>query len=469
MPRRVLPGVLLLLCGTAAHVPSYDCPDGCCHPPRHHNDSQVFYHRNAGGVELDKSDLDVAGGELIEFSIGFRDEVDKTTYEIYVGCGGCAPTDPLLANRTSARRQGYEMGKLEPFTQTWYRGFYPDGPQQFNASLLQTCTSDHWTIRLVPFPNATGDIVWSTVLGCPTMACEKFSFGELFLFPWYVVRNHGPVWNDLAWTLPVIFAVVAGFVIILRFCIGPFVLFEKADRDVAGNLEYYNVSGTSWKLSPRAVLYAIAVYVLVVDLLETVVHMIYAGTRNRILLEARSLWGFGVGLVIVFGKLFPLVVIAITWHLHRMYSRGYLRTLGVWGFGNVLDPDLERLEQDRYVDGKYGIGPFAWFLWYGPGRFMGPFWACESWWILEFANGFLLFTIWFGGGYWVAGLCQLVASLIRAFYWIVWASEVYRKRDKDARKYPTGRALASAMPLASSDLEVFVDAAPMPLLALATR
>ena len=105
----------------AAHVPTYGVGvDNCFTPPHHHDTSQVIYLKGSGGLEIhykgDKEPFDFSGE--IDFDVVFKEKYDPTTYEIYVGCGGCVATlDPIVIPRTL--HDGYQHASVEPFTQVW--------------------------------------------------------------------------------------------------------------------------------------------------------------------------------------------------------------------------------------------------------------------------------------------------------------------------------------------------------------
>ena len=108
-------GLFLVVAYT--HVPNLGgCRDSCCVPEHHHDVSQAFYFSDSGGFELDISDLDVAGGEVLNIDVVLRDAVDQSTYTVTVGCGGgCLPIDPVVT--PPLQLQGYDTAVLEPFTQ----------------------------------------------------------------------------------------------------------------------------------------------------------------------------------------------------------------------------------------------------------------------------------------------------------------------------------------------------------------
>ena len=175
---------------TLTHVPTYDnCVDNCCKPPKNPDISQVMYLKGSGGLELHMEDLDT--GQVLDFDAVFRDAVDPSTYNIYVGCGGCMPHDSIVIPPYPFT--GYEPVEIEPFTQTAYRSVFPKDERKFDTSLLANCSEGHFTVRLV-----TNDttIIWGAVIGLS----ESFTFLELLEFPIYILRNHGDSWNQLGYT-----------------------------------------------------------------------------------------------------------------------------------------------------------------------------------------------------------------------------------------------------------------------------
>lgn len=175
------------------HVPTYGgCVENCCVPPRHYHTSQVIYLQGPGGLELHTDAF--PAGEVLDVDAVFRDNV--TDVSLHIGCGGC------VASQDAVVEPPYPLAydnavEVEPFTQTAYRSLLPKDRRTYNTSLLTDCTEGHFTIRLVDHdPNRTRPIVWAPVIGLG----ERFTAEELFLFPLYILRNHGAVWNDLAFT-----------------------------------------------------------------------------------------------------------------------------------------------------------------------------------------------------------------------------------------------------------------------------
>ena len=211
----------------AAHVPTYTgCDENCCTPPHDHTTSQVIYMRGSGGLEIhlksNTDPFDVMGNEILEVDAIFRDEVDQTTYSLYIGCGGCVVSEDSIVI-PPVPLDGYEPAEVEPFTQTAYRSVLPLEARKYNTSGLRAavCDQGHFTIRLVDHMNRTDNspIVWAPVIGLG----ESFTFTELIEFPIYILRNHGSYWNDMYYTFPIWLLVGAPLLVIgttstLRAC-----------------------------------------------------------------------------------------------------------------------------------------------------------------------------------------------------------------------------------------------------------
>ena len=74
----------------SAHVPTYSGGVGQCFtPPHHHSTSQVIYIKGGGGLEVHVDSLtspfDILGGEILDVDAVFRDEVDQSTYQLFIG------------------------------------------------------------------------------------------------------------------------------------------------------------------------------------------------------------------------------------------------------------------------------------------------------------------------------------------------------------------------------------------------
>ena len=172
-----------------AHVPSYGCVQNCCQLRHDYKVSQAFYLKDSGGVEIHLNTLDFTKQDHLDVDAVFRDEVDVSTFDLYIGCGGCAPNDPIV-------EQPYSLGnylkpEIEPFTQTVYRSIIPKHDRKINFTTLKACKDPHFTIRLHKYENAS-TIFWSPIIGLG----EQFTFLELLSFPIYIRRNHGSYWNE---------------------------------------------------------------------------------------------------------------------------------------------------------------------------------------------------------------------------------------------------------------------------------
>ena len=147
--------VLPLLC----HVPTYGgSVENCFTPPHHHDISQVIYIKGSGGLEIHCTaaggcPFDLDGDEVLDVDAVFRDEIDQSTYSLYIGCGGCvASADPIVI--PAVHLTGYEPAVIEPFTQTRYSSVFPKEQRKYNSSGLRydVCDQGHFTIRLVRTP-----------------------------------------------------------------------------------------------------------------------------------------------------------------------------------------------------------------------------------------------------------------------------------------------------------------------------
>lgn len=120
--------MLSVLLSVVGHVPTYSgCTQNCCKPPKHHSISQVIYLRGSGGLEIHVDSLtspfDIAGGEIIDFDAVFRDEIDQSTYSLFVGCGGCVPGDAIVV--APSQLSDYETAQVEPFTRVPTMATFP--------------------------------------------------------------------------------------------------------------------------------------------------------------------------------------------------------------------------------------------------------------------------------------------------------------------------------------------------------
>lgn len=340
----------------AAHVPTYTgCAENCCTPPHDHTTSQVIYLSGSGGLEIHvKSNIDpfdVDGGEIINVDAVFRDEVDQSTYSLYVGCGGCvASEDPIVIPPFPLH--GYEPAEVEPFTQTAYRSVFPLEERKYNTSGLRVavCNQGHFTIRLVDYMNRTDGrpIVWAPVIGLG----ESFTFMELLEFPIYILRNHGSYWNDMVYTYPLWLLLgapllIVGTTVALRACgVAVFDANPCTRTEVAS-------------IDPREVLYQLAIVAFAAAGLDELTHLLYAQGGNPI---GYGIW-VGLCVVIFLAQGAPIAFVCVVW----------------WGL---------RHRNDNWV-------------------ISSPWWAP-----LELLAGFgLLFFL--GSGYFAGPACLMLAAIIR--------------------------------------------------------
>lgn len=304
---RVLFGTLALV-EVASHVPTYGgCVENCCTPPRIHTTSQVIYMKGSGGLEIhlltETDPIDTVGGVLLDVDAVFRDEIDQTTYSLYIGCGGCVPSEDEIVI-SPLGLDGYEPVDVEPFTQTAYRSVFSMEERKFNSTQLARaeCPEAHFTIRLVDYENRTGEhvgpIVWAPVIGIG----ETFTFIELLEFPLYILNNHGASWNEMGYTywLWLFFGtpvVLGATVWALRAAGAPIPPLQ-----------------TPWTLhlnrfDPRELLYALAIVGFVAAGLEQLTHLLYAQAGNPV---GYGLW---VGLfgVVLFAQGVPVAFVCVVW------------------------------------------------------------------------------------------------------------------------------------------------------------
>ena len=244
---------------TLTHVPTYGtCMDNCCVPPKDPTISQVIYIKGTGGLELHLDDI---LGPTIDFDAVFRDNVDPATFRLYVGCGGCMPSDPIVIEPYLF--DTYQEVEVEPFTQTAYQSAFPVSQRTFETSRLSNCTQGHFTVRLVDDIERTEPIVWGAVVGLG----EEFTPMELLEFPIYVLRNHGDSWNDLWYTYWAWLLLLVLIVLVIHRC----------------NIEF------------RSAFHDIALVGFLAAALEMLTHLIYVQVGHPIG------WGFWVALFLVIG------------------------------------------------------------------------------------------------------------------------------------------------------------------------
>ena len=309
--------LLLAALGAAAHVPTYGrCADNCCTLPRAHTVSQVLYLRGAGGLEVPLAQL--RGADTIDFDVVFRDEVDQTTYDLFVGCGGCV--GPIAAG-PPLPAAGYAAAELEPFTQTAYRSAVPSARRTFRTSRLSNCTQSHFGIRLVDYGNRSrGEeaIVWGPVIGLS----ESFTPTELLSFPVYILRNHGSAWNELGFTYWVWLFVGA-----------PLIVYAERGLIRRGQLFYVPHPFAGPVVTTRDVLYELATVGFAAAGLEELTHLTYA--QQRVSAVGATFW-IGFVAVILLPHLVGTVAVFVSWRGHQQPARYPLAASRAWGAIDVL-------------------------------------------------------------------------------------------------------------------------------------
>ena len=383
----------------SGHVPQYDgCDYNCCHPPHEPTTSQVAYLKGSGGVEFDLADIKE---DYLDFNLVFKKPYDVSTYSMHAGCGGCASEAPLNWDEPLtlplAQPATYQSAKLEAFTQHAYYELLPDTPEarQLNLTTVRSnCASHHVSVRIIVHANATEEIVWGAVVGCAGLACEIFEPLELLSFPIYVIRNHGPAWTMVGWSLPLIAALVPLLMALilwrwwggwLAFCVphGPSFPRELASMKEK-KLRWADLPQITWTRSPRLVLYAIATWAIVVDIFETLVHMLIAARVVPAGDEGYSYFAFWFGF-----KWVLLACVALPWAWAREIPESKWRNFR-WGF--TCD----------------------WFDGFGP---LSPFWAQGAWSLLDIAIAVFAFAP-FGAGFYVYPSAALIAGLLRLWQWL---------------------------------------------------
>lgn len=399
--------MIALWAALVAHVPQYDgCDHNCCHPPHGPTTSQVAYLRGSGGVEYDISEL--KGEEVIHFNIVFKKPYDTSLFSVYAGCGGCASEKPFHWDEPRslplALRETYYDAKLEAFTQHSYyevirRPIDENGDDQsprFNTSVLSNCSSKHFSVRLIAHDNVTEDIVYGVVVGCEGLSCERFTALELLSFPLYVIRNHGPAWNEATWTL-ILIALTLPLVMafILWWWHGGFLAFHvpisvSFPRQLAmmqaydgGSMHWARLRGVCWVWSPRCVAYAVATYAITVDILESFAHVLIAAKDVEPGHSSYGMFTWWLGIKV-------LLLLAVTLP---------------WGWAREVPEKLWRAAEWRCACGWFeGIGPYS------------PFWAQGFWSLLDIAIG--LGSFFLGAGFYVYPVAATVAGFIRLVEWV---------------------------------------------------
>lgn len=351
---------LIALAGSA-HAPTYvGGTENCYTPPRHHTTSQVIYLKGSGGIELHitspTTPFDIPGNEEIDFDAVFKKKYDQSTYSLYVGCGGCvASQDPIVIPPVVL--DGYEHGELEPFTQTAYFSVFPKALRKFNASDLDGCSENHFTIRLLDYANRTNgeELVWGAVIGLG----ERFTFVELLEFPIYVLNNHGPTWNDMWWTAPISFIFLAPL-----FMWWTRLALKAAGQPVVELDIYVNVRlGRPYimgRWAAREWLYEIALIGFAGAMIEMFIHLCYAQSY------VPMGYGFWVGLIAVIGFAngLPIYQVITAWGALKLESRDKTP--------RCCDASYWRCSASPWWAPFEILFGFSYFLLFGAGFFLGP-------------------------------------------------------------------------------------------------
>ncbi len=308
------------------HVPTYgNCRENCCTPPRPHTTSQVLYLKGPGGLEVhikdEKTPFNILQNEIIDVDAVFRDKIDPSTFNIYIGCGGCVASEDPLIQESRINITGYQPGEVEPFTQTSYYSLFKKEDRKFNSNLLNfsICHEKHFTIRLVDLlSNRSEPIVWAPVIGL----AEKFTFIELIEFPIYILKNHGNTWNNLEYTYWIWLFIGTPPLILNIFCYRAKII------------------------NPREVFYEIALIGFMAAGFEELTHLIYV----QIGIEVS--YGLYVGLaVILFSQGIGILFTIIVWR--SVYHNNWCSASPYWAPLEILTG-------------------FSFLFLFGAGFFVGP-------------------------------------------------------------------------------------------------
>lgn len=314
----LLPALLLIAASADAHVPLY-CGSACCTPHHDHTVSQAVYIRGSGGFSIPKSKIP-ASHTLIDYDVVMKKNYDPSTYSLHIGCGQCGVSAPRVTQLL------YKDPVIEPFTQTPIYGLFKgvDRPQ-FKTRHLKSCPYPQFTIWIADFNNRTdgNPLIWSAVVG----HSEQFTAGELFLFPVFILNNHGWYWNQMWFTYPVI--------LVFLFPASAFLVWNHPFRWSVADLR-----------GVRERLYAAATFFFAASILEIIVHLFVAA-------HGASFIGFGIGLgaVVAVGNLFPLSITLISWS--SMYHPTWIISHKWWWLLELLSG-------------------FSYFFLFGSGLWMSP-------------------------------------------------------------------------------------------------
>jgi len=219
-------------------------------------------------------------------------------------------------------------------------------------------------------------IIWGAVIGL----AESFTFEELFLFPVFVLRNHGGTWNEQGWTIWVtVFLFAPALLIITRMMLralgfnvltsSPFTM--KFEKDKTKPTIYWR------RENPRVMLYEFAVIAFVAVMLEEFIHLNIAAQGTSL-----NDYGYWVGLVavILFANGLPLFQVITSWTAIE-----YRRTEA---------KDISWLERSKH-----------------------NYWSCSRsplWAPFEILFGFSYLFL-FGAGFFVGPILIMLAGILRLF------------------------------------------------------
>lgn len=385
------------------HVPKYGgCDHNCCHFPHGVTTSQVAYLKGSGGIQYDIHDLE--GEAHVDFDVVFKEPYDTSTFSVFAGCGGCHSERPFHWEEPSSLPidlpETYYNPKLEAFTQHSYYELLTripddgtDRSPRFNTSGLSNCSDKHFSVRVVLRDNATQGMVYGVVVGCQGLECERFTALEMLSFPIYVMRTHGPAWNDASWTLVLIALTVPWVMwLVLWYWHGGWLAFHipvsvSFPRQLAAmqfpEKHWANLRGVCWEWSPRCVVYAIATYAIVVDLLETFAHFLIAAQDVPTGDSGYFVFTMWYGL-----KVSLLLAVALPW----LWAREVPETL--W-----------RAARWECACGWFqGLGPFS------------PIWGQGFWSLIDMAVA--VAALFVGAGFYLFPVAAFVAGSMRLVEWM---------------------------------------------------
>jgi hypothetical protein len=299
---------MILMLYLIGHVPTYST-SSCVIPPHHHSVSQVVYLEGSGGLELHIESLtnpfDISNGEIIDVDAVFRDKIDPSTYNLYIGCGGCDIINDKIENITiPSSIIEYQEGTLEQFTQTWYRSVFPKSKRKYNTSLLENCS--HFTIRLHDFGNRSdsSSIIWGAVIGLD----ESFTILELLSFPVYILRNHGENWNQLGYTYGIWLFIGSPVILFTIICI-------------------LNISFSIFPLTLRKGIYVLGLLGFTSAYFEELTHLIYA--QAQIPFTSKFWIGF---IIIDVSQFIGILSIIWLWYYSHPQNRIFACIQIIFGF-----------------------------------------------------------------------------------------------------------------------------------------